>query len=242
VKVNPLGLPEAIRACLFDMDGVLTRTASVHAAAWKETFDRFLREHAESTGTPFQPFDEVSDYEKYVDGQSREDGVRSLLAARHIDADRSTVERLAAAKDKAFAAVLERSGVAAYDGSLRYLSAVRAAGIPCAVVTSSRHCADILRAVGLTDSFAATIDGNVIADRQLAGKPAPDSYLAAAQALHVDAEHAAVFEDAQAGVAAGRAGGFGWVVGVDRLGQADQLRAHGADIVVADLADLLAAA
>jgi beta-phosphoglucomutase family hydrolase len=245
-----LGLPSGVRACLFDLDGVLTPTAAVHAAAWKELFDGFLREHASHTGEPFVPFDPVADYDEYVDGKARADGTRSFLASRHItlpegdDGDppeKETVEGLSARKDELFLRRVHRDGVKPYEGSVRYLRAARDAGLRRAVVSSSTHCAEIVRAAGIEDLLEVRVDGLVARREGLAGKPAPDTFLAAARMLGVEPAAAAVFEDALAGVAAGRAGNFGYVVGVDRVGQADELRAHGADIVVKDLADLLSA-
>ncbi len=241
------GLPDSIRACLFDLDGVLTETASVHAKAWEATFDDFLRQRAERDGTRYVPFDPVADYDRYVDGKSRPDGVRSFLAARGItlpeggDADPAgsrTVHGLGNAKNELLLRLLATEGVEPFPGSVRYLAAVRAAGLVTAVVSSSANCHEVLAAAGLT-GFAAVVDGVLAARQQLRGKPAPDTYLAAARAVGVAPAAAAVFEDALAGVQAGRAGKFGWVVGVDRVGQAAELRADGADVVVTDLADLL---
>lgn len=242
-----LGLPEGITACLFDLDGVLTDTAAVHAAAWKQMFDEYLSERAERVGSPFVPFDERHDYGTYVDGKPRADGVRSFLASRHIelpDGDpddpitAETVSGLGNRKNELVLARIRDGGVLAYDGSIRYLEAVERAGLHRAVVSSSANCRDVLVAAGLERFIEARIDGVVAAERHLAGKPAPDTFLAAATELGVAPGAAAVFEDALAGVAAGRAGAFGCVVGVDRLGQADALRDHGADIVVADLGEL----
>ncbi len=245
-----LGIPDPTRACLFDLDGVLTPTAAVHAAAWKEMFDSYLRRRADRTGEQFVPFDPVADYDACVDGKPRADGTRSFLRARGITLpeghpdDRpgtETVNGLGNAKNQIVLRKLAEGGVSAYPGSVRYLHAVRAAGLACAVVSSSANTHAVLKAAGL-DGFAdVVIDGVVASRERLAGKPAPDTYLAAASALRVTPGEAAVFEDALAGVEAGRAGGFGWVVGVDRVGQASDLRAHGADVVVKDLADLLAA-
>lgn len=241
------GLPEGIRACLFDLDGVLTETATVHAAAWKEMFDAYLRSRPE----PFVPFDPVADYDTYVDGKTRADGTRSFLASRHIELPdgspddppgTETVNGLGNAKNEIVLRLLKTDGVHVYAGSVRYLKAVRAAGLHRAVVSSSANCASVLQAAGIDDMFEVRIDGVTIAEENLPGKPAPDTYLAAARKLGVDPDQAAVFEDALAGVRAGRAGGFGFVVGVDRIGQAEALRADGADKVVTDLADLLSRA
>jgi len=223
-----LGLPSAITACLFDLDGVLTRTAEQHARAWKQVF----QEHG-------IPFDEVADYDAYVDGKPRAEGVRSMLAARQIPATPELVEDIAARKDHLFVQIIERDGVKTYDGSVRYLDAARAAGMKVAVVTSSKHCSQVLTAAGLTGRFDAQVDGNTGEALHLHGKPLPDTYLEAARELSARPDAAAVYEDALAGVEAGRAGRFGLVVGVDRVGQAEALRQHGANVVVTDLAELL---
>ncbi len=242
-----LGLPDRIRGCLFDLDGVLTKTAVVHAAAWKEVFDEFLRDWSRRAGKPFVPFDAVRDYDAYVDGKPREDGARSFLESRGIrlpEGDQDdppqarTVAGLSRNKDAVFERLLRSDGVEVYQGSLRYLQAVKAAGLHRAVVSSSAHCQQVLAAAGIEGLFEARIDGIVAARDHLRGKPAPDAYLAGARALGLEPAQAAVYEDALAGVAAGRAGKFGYVVGVDRVGQADALREHGADIVVTDLAQL----
>ncbi|MGW0809888.1 beta-phosphoglucomutase family hydrolase [Nonomuraea sp. NPDC002799] len=243
-----LGLPEGIRGCLFDMDGVLTRTAGIHAAAWKTMFDDFLRPRAEHTGTPFVPFDAVTDYDRYVDGKKRLDGTTSFLQARGITLppgtpgdppDALTLHGLSNRKNALVQTIIDRDGVSVFPGSLRYLQAVHDAGLHTAVVSSSANTEHVLAAAGLSGRFQARIDGTIAQQRHLAGKPAPDMYLAAAQALELTPAQAAVFEDALAGVAAGQAGCFAFVIGVDRTGQADALREHGADIVVGDLADLL---
>jgi len=239
-----LGLPDGVRACLFDLDGVLTRTATVHAKAWKRMFDEFL---AGREGQ--RPFDEREDYARYVDGKPRLDGVRSFLRARGISLPEgspddppgaATVHGLGRRKNDLVAEVLEHDGVEAYEGSVRYVRAARDAGLGRAVVSSSANCRAVLRAAGIEELFEARVDG-IVAEREgLRGKPAPDTFLAGARALGVRPAEAAVFEDALAGVEAGRAGGFGCVVGVDRGGAADALREHGADIVVRDLSELLA--
>ncbi len=243
-----LGLPPIVRACLFDLDGVLTQTAEVHAAAWKEMFDAFLRARTGKIGGVFAPFDPAVDYDEYVDGKPRYDGVRSFLASRGIELpeggpsdppESETVHGLGNRKNELVLAMLRRQGVTVYEGSVRYVRAARDAGLHRAVVSSSANCREVLEAAGIDDLFEVRIDG-VVADREhLKGKPAPDTFLAAARVLGVPPVEAAVFEDALAGVAAGRAGGFGYVVGVDRAGQAEALREQGADIVVSDLADLL---
>ncbi len=233
-----LGLPSGTRACLFDLDGVLTQTAKVHAAAWKEMFDAYLRERAQATGEPFVPF-EVADYTRYVDGKLRVDGARSFLASRGITPPDDEVQALAKQKDDLMVAILRQRHVETYAGSVRFVEAVRKAGLRTAVVSASKHCQEVLESAGIAGLFDARVDGNVAAAEHLAGKPAPDTFLAAARALGVEPEQAVVFEDALAGVDAGRAGHFGYVVGVDRVGQSAALREHGADVVVPDLAALL---
>jgi beta-phosphoglucomutase family hydrolase len=243
-----VGLPAEIRACLFDLDGVLTQTAKVHAAAWKQMFDAYLRQRAERTGEAFVEFDASEDYDTYVDGKPRYDGVRSFLASRRIElADgepddppgAETVSGLGNRKNELVLALMREHGVDAYQGSVRYVRAVRDAGLPRAVVTSSANAEEVLKAAGIDDLFDARVDGIVARRERLQGKPAPDTFLAAARALDVAPGAAAVFEDAQAGVAAGKAGHFGLVVGVDRVGQSVALLEHGADVVVTDLSQLL---
>ena len=243
-----LGLPDGVTGCLFDLDGVLTKTAQVHDAAWQEMFDDYLRTRAQRTGQPNAPFDPVRDYEEYVDGKPRADGTRSFLASRGIElpeggeddpADAETVHGLGNRKNEILLRRIREDGVQAYEGSVRYVRAVRDAGLRRAVVSSSANCRDVLAAAGIEDLFEARIDGVVAGRDHLRGKPAPDTFLAGARALGLAPAAAAVFEDALAGVAAGRAGRFGYVVGVDRVGQADGLRSHGADVVVTDLAELM---
>jgi beta-phosphoglucomutase family hydrolase len=243
-----ISLPDSVRACLFDLDGVLTRTATVHAAAWKEMFDGYLRERAARTGEEFVPFDPVADSTRYVDGKPRYDGVRSFLTARSIELPEGessdspaaeTVCGLGNRKNELVLRLIREGGVEVYDGSVRYLEAARDAGLRRAVVSSSANTRDVLVAAGIEGLFEVRIDG-VVAEREgLKGKPAPDTFLAGARALGVAPGEAAVFEDALAGVEAGRAGGFACVVGVDRVGQAEALREHGASIVVSDLSELL---
>ncbi len=237
-------------ACLFDLDGVLTETASVHAAAWKRAFDGFLRERAERGGEAFVEFDADVDYNRYVDGKPREDGVRSFLASRGIelpegeDGDPPEAETVRAVGNRKNALVLEllrRDGVQPFPGSVRFVEAAREAGLRRAVVSSSANCQAVLEAAGIADLFEQRIDGVLAKRERLPGKPAPDTYLAGARALGVEPQQAAVFEDALSGVAAGRAGGFGYVVGVDRVGQAAALSENGASVVVTDLADLIGA-
>jgi beta-phosphoglucomutase family hydrolase len=229
-----LGLPDTIRACLFDLDGVLTQTAKVHAAAWKQMFDEYLHTRDE----PFREFTQ-DDYDEYVDGKPRQDGVRSFLESRGIQLPDDEIARLGDAKNELVQRLIHEHGVQVYEGSVRYVDAAREAGLRRAVVSSSSNTSEVLQAAGIADKFEAVVDG-VVAEREgLAGKPAPDTFLAGARALGVEPEQAVVYEDALAGVEAGRAGGFGFVVGVDRVGHADDLREHGADIVVPDLSELL---
>ena len=242
------GLPDGVSACLFDMDGVVTQTAVVHAAAWKEMFDEFLRGYAARTGTPFVPFDSRAEYDQYVDGKPRLDGTRSFLESRGItlpeghpdDAPGTpTIYGLSNQKNALVLAKIAAGGVQVYPDTITYIRAVKAGGIATAIVSASANTTQVLDSAGITGLFDVQMDGVVAKQRGLRGKPAPDTYLAAAEMLHVTAKQAAVFEDAQAGVAAGRAGGFALVVGVDRVGQAAELREHGADIVVQDVAELL---
>ena len=234
-----LGLPARIRACLFDLDGVLTQTAQLHAAAWKETFDSFLRDRSVRTQEPFVAFDSGFDYERYVDGRARHDGVREFLAARGIEVNAATVDEIAERKNERVLELIRRRGLEPYEGSVRYVRAVRDAGLRRAVVSASANCRAALKAAGLTDLFEVRIDAARARAEHLRGKPAPDTFLAAARMFNVGPGDAAIFEDALAGVAAGRAGGFGFVVGVDRTGHGDSLRRAGADLVVSDLAELL---
>jgi beta-phosphoglucomutase family hydrolase len=243
-----LGLPDGVKACLFDLDGVLTQTAKVHAAAWKKMFDAFLKRWSAAHDQPFVPFDPVRDYDDYVDGKPRYDGVRSFLQSRGIELpqgtaddppDAETIDGLGNRKNEIVLEMIREHGVEPYEGSVRYVHAVRDAGLRRAVVSSSTNTRDVLRAAGIDHEFDEIIDGVVAEREHLAGKPAPDTYLAGARAVGVEPSAAAVFEDALAGVEAGRAGRFGIVVGVDRVGQADALREHGADVVVRDLAELL---
>ncbi|MFL6073714.1 MAG: HAD family hydrolase [Mycobacteriales bacterium] len=241
-------MPDHIAACLFDLDGVLTPTARVHEAAWKEMFDAYLRERADRTGEPFVPFDPRADYDRYVDGRPRADGVRAFLASRGITLpdggpddppDAETVNGLGNRKNESLLRKLREEGIEPYPGSVAYLKAVRDAGLATAVVSASANCQEVVDAAGLAGYLDVRVDGVVAAQEKLRGKPAPDTFLAAAKKLGVPADRAAVFEDALAGVEAGRAGDFGYVIGVDRVGHADALREHGADTAVTDLAELL---
>jgi beta-phosphoglucomutase family hydrolase len=243
-----LGLPDTITACLFDLDGVLTQTAKVHAEAWKQTFDEYLRQRAQRGDEEFKEFDKVADYDEYVDGKPRYDGVRSFLASRGIKLPEGdpgdppsteTICGIGNRKNDLVLKLIKEQGVEAYDGSVAYVKAARDAGLRRAVVSSSANCREVLIAAGIEDLFEARIDGIVAEQQHLAGKPAPDTFLAGAKALGVEPAQATVFEDALAGVQAGRDGHFGFVVGVDRVGQAEALRQHGATIVVKDLDELL---
>ena len=237
------GLPDSIRACLFDLDGVLTRTATVHFAAWKRTFDEFLQSFAPGSAEFSQ-----EDYNAHVDGRHRADGVRGFLASRGIELpegspddapDAATVQAVATRKNELVLRELEEHGVEVYEGSVRSLRAVTEAGLATAVVTASANGAQVIAAGGIADLIDVRIDGVVAARDRLRGKPEPDTFLAGARALGFEPAQAVVYEDALSGVAAGRAGGFGFVVGVDRVGQAAALKAMGADVVVQDLSELL---
>jgi len=243
-----LGLPDGVTACLFDLDGVLTQTAKVHAAAWKEMFDGYLHERTSREGAEFVAFDPVADYDEYVDGKPRYDGVASFLQSRGISLPQGTpddppgaetIDGLGNRKNEIVLKLIHDDGVQPYEGSVRYVKAAREAGLRRVVVSSSTNCRDVLVAAGILELFEEIVDGHVTQREGLKGKPAPDTFLAGARAVGVEPPAAAVFEDALAGVEAGHAGGFGIVIGVDRLGQADALRSHGADIVVKDLAELL---
>lgn len=240
-----LGLPERVRAGLFDMDGVLTKTATVHAAAWKQMFDEFLQAR---DGPGFRPFDAVEDYQNYVDGKPRHDGVRDFLASRGItlpdgspsdDQSPLTNFGLGNRKDVLLHQVLAKQGVEVFEGSVRYLRAAKSVGLRRIVVSSSANTEEVLKAAGLSELVEGRIDGHTLVERRLRGKPAPDAYLAGADLAGVQPDEAAVFEDALAGVEAGRHGGFGYVVGVDRVGRRVALLENGADVVVGDLAELL---
>jgi beta-phosphoglucomutase family hydrolase len=236
-------LPSGVRALLFDVDGVLTDTASVHAKAWKQTFDDVLQR----AGGDQRPFDVRSDYEQYVDGMSRLDGVRTFLHSRDIDLPEGspddnpgalTVNGVGRAKNDLVLELIRRDGVKGYDDAAGLVKAAREHGYKTAVVSSSANARAALQSVGLGDSFDAWVDGNRIDADHLKSKPAPDAFLAAAHDLGLEPGQAAVFEDATAGVEAGSKGKFGWVVGVDRVGHADALREHGAQVVVDDLSTI----
>ncbi len=244
------GLPDGTTACLFDMDGVVTQTALVHAAAWKDMFDKFLRQRAEQSGEKFVPFDAAKDYGDYVDGKPRLDGTRSFLESRGINLPEGspddkpgtpTIQGLSNEKNNLVVEKIRTDGVKVYDDTIRYIKAVRAGGLHTAIVSSSANTVDVLNSAGISDLFDTRVDGQVATERNLKGKPAPDTFLAAAKNLGVPPDHAAVFEDALAGVEAGHAGHFALTVGVDRVGNGhgDALRQHGADVVVTDVAKLL---
>ena len=235
------GLPDGTTACLFDMDGVVTQTALVHAAAWKDMFDKFLRQRAEQTGEKFVPFDS---------SKPRLDGTRSFLESRDIHLPdgspddkpgTATIYGLSNEKNDLVIEKIRTDGVKVYDDTIRYIKAVRAGGLHTAIVSSSANTVDVLNSAGISDLFDTRVDAQVAKERDLKGKPAPDTFLAAARNLNVAANHAAVFEDALAGVEAGHAGHFALTVGVDRVGNGhgDALRQHGADVVVTDVAKLL---
>lgn len=243
--MTEIGLPGSVRACLFDLDGVLTPTALVHARAWKQMFDAFLEQR---DGAGFTPFDAGEDYDRYVDGRPRADGVRTFLDSRGIELPEGedddppqapTVHGLGNCKNALVLEMIRTDGVRPYPGSVRYVEAVRAAGLRTAVVSSSANCRDVLVSAGIEHLMDVRVDGLTIMERGLRGKPKPDTFLTAADELGVTAQQAAVFEDALVGMDAGREGRFGYVVGVDRVGQADELRRHGADTVVTDLAELI---
>ena len=235
-------------ACLFDLDGVLTQTALVHNAAWKQTFDAYLQKWSQQHGQAFVPFDSGRDYHDYVDGRQRADGVRTFLASRGITLpegtpgdgpDEETVNGIGNRKNELVLQKIKEGAVQVYPGSVDYLHAAKTAGLRRAVVSASANCKDVLEAAGIANLIEVRVDGIVAREEHLPGKPAPDTFLYAAKLLDTPPENCAVFEDAQAGVAAGRAGGFGIVVGVDRVGQAAALAEQGADTVVQDLSELL---
>ena len=235
-------------AVLFDLDGVITDTASIHAACWKQMFDEHLQKRATQTGEAFRPFDIATDYRLYVDGKPRFDGARDFLISRGIrlpegnpadPPEAETVCGLANRKNELVNEIIEEKGVKPYEGSVKFLRHLRHQKFKIAVVTSSEHCDTVLRVAKLDAFFDARVDGNTIHTHKLAGKPAPDTYLTAAKLLGVEPTRAVVIEDALSGVAAGSAGGFGLVVGVARRGDAEELRRHGAHLVVNDLGELV---
>lgn len=235
-------------AVLFDLDGVLTATAKVHAACWKRMFDEYLRMREAKTGELFRPFEIQTDYKTYVDGKPRYDGVRDFLKSRAIDLpegnpddppDSATVCGLGNRKNHMINDVLQSEGVEPYEGSIALVRELRRQGMKTAVVSSSQNCLAVLQAAKMADLFDARVDGNVAGRLGLRGKPAPDTFLAAATHLGVSPQRAVVVEDAISGVQAGRAGRFGLVIGVARKGEGDVLKDQGADVVVADLSELL---
>jgi beta-phosphoglucomutase family hydrolase len=259
-------LPDRITTCLFDLDGVLTQTAKVHAKAWKQTFDEFLRGWYERAGEPYREFVLPDDYERYVDGKPREDGVRSFLQSRSIDLpegspddppEADTIYGLGLRKNNLVLRLIKDEGVEPYPDAVAFVKHAKQRGLRRAVVSSSANAQEVLVAAGIDDLFEARIDGIVAEREHLAGKPAPDTFLAGARAVGAEPAQAAVFEDAEAGVEAGHAGHFGLVVGVDRTAGIDRsprvdraagddhtrhgeaLREHGADIVVRQLTELL---
>jgi beta-phosphoglucomutase family hydrolase len=243
-----LKLPDGITTCLFDLDGVLTQTAKIHARAWKEMFDDFLRDWAERHSEEFHEFDRPTDYDEYVDGKPRLDGVKSFLESRGIHLpmgspsdppDHETIHALGTRKNDLVLELIRQQGVEPYEGSVRLAETARDKGLRRAVVSSSTNCRDVLKAAHIDHLFEEVVDGVVAEREHLAGKPAPDTFLHGGKMLGAQPAQAVVFEDAQAGVEAGRAGNFGWVVGVDRTGQAEALKQRGADVVVKDLAELL---
>ncbi|MFQ5935032.1 MAG: HAD family hydrolase [Acidiferrobacterales bacterium] len=240
--------PDRFDAVLFDLDGVLTDTARVHAACWKKMFDQFLQAWAKEKNEAFHAFDIADDYKQYVDGKPRYDGVRSFLESRgiklsygdpHDAPDAETICGLGNRKNAMLNEVLEAEGVDVYQGSVDLVHRLHGQGIRTAVVSSSKNCEAILRAAGIADLFEVRVDGVVAAELKLAGKPTPDTYLKAVEQLGVSPKRAVVVEDAISGVEAGRRGHFGLVVGVDREGDADALKKHGADVVVNDLSEML---
>jgi beta-phosphoglucomutase family hydrolase len=251
--VTAAHLPDVIArdrydAVLFDLDGVLTDTAGIHASSWKRMFDAYLRSRAQRTGEAFRPFNIATDYKLHVDGKPRYDGVRDFLHARGIDLpegaprdapDAETICGLGNRKNELVNAAIDAGEVVTYPGSVELVRRLRNADIKCAVVTSSQNRAAVLEAAGIADLFDAAVDGNTIIELGLAGKPAPDSFLQAAKALGVPPERAVVVEDALSGVEAGANGKFGLVIGVARHGNAEELKRHGAHVVVNDLSELL---
>jgi beta-phosphoglucomutase family hydrolase len=242
----PTVTPDKFDAVLFDLDGVITATARIHASAWKQAFDEILKKRA--GGESFKPFDKHFDYEDYVDGKPRYDGAQSFLESRNIDLprgnpddlpDKETVCGIANRKNKLFEEALKKEQVDVFEGTVAWIRWLRQAGIKTAVVSSSKHCEAILQNAGISTLFDARMDGDMADRLNLEGKPAPDTYLKAAEMLGVEAGRAVVVEDALAGVEAGRNGRFGLVIGVDRKHGADLLREHGADIVVTDLQEMI---
>jgi beta-phosphoglucomutase family hydrolase len=247
-SVKPSVTSAKFDAVLFDLDGVLTATAKVHAACWKKTFDDYLKRRAAKANEPFQPFDIDKDYTLYVDGKPRYDGVKSFLESRGIHLpygdpsdppDRETICGIGNLKENLVLEAFKTEGVEVYEGSVAWVRQLRQAGIKTAVVSSSKNCAAVLQAGGIEGLFEVRVDGHTVEDLKLHGKPAPDTFLKGAELLGVTPKRAVVVEDALSGVQAGRNGGFGLVIGVDRKGDAEGLREHGADMVVNDLSEML---
>jgi beta-phosphoglucomutase family hydrolase len=247
IDKNPI-TRDRFDAVLFDLDGVITDTAKMHAACWKRMFDEYLQKRAGTTGGAFLPFEIATDYRLYVDGKTRFDGVRDFLRARGIQlpegtpddpSEKETVWGLGNRKNELVNEVIASTGIAPYPGTVALVHHVRGQGIRTAVVTSSQNCDAVLREAGLTDLFEVRVDGNVIHDQRLAGKPEPDAFLMAARLLGVDPRRAVVVEDAISGVQAGRKGNFGLVIGVARKGNVEELKQQGAHVVVSDLGELL---
>src|SRR5215469_15340300 len=235
-------------AVLLDLDGVITDTANIHAAAWKQMFDTYLQKRAAERGVQFRPFDVLSEYQRYVDGKLRYDGVRDFLVSRNINLpegtpddppEAETVGGLGNRKDALVNKVISEEGVKPYEGSVRFIRRFRGEGFKMAVVTSSQNCEAVLKAARLDSDLKVQVDGNVIHAQKLSGKPAPDAFLMAAQLLGVEPKRAVVIEDAISGVQAGRNGNFGLVIGIARKANAEELRHHGAHLVVNDLGELV---
>jgi len=237
---TPLGLPPRLRACIFRLEGVIAQTAKLHAEAWKELFDYYLEKRAREVGLPFVPFDAVREYGAYLDDRPPFEGVRAFAVSRGVELPDSTIRAVVEREGQILTELLASTRVETHEGSLRYLRAARAAGLSTAVVSADKHCEQLLHAAGIADLFDVHVDGVQAAAEGLADRPAPDLCLAAARALDIDSEQVAIFDDTAAGVEAGRAGHFGYVVGVERQGRDEDLRHHGADTVVGDLGALLA--
>ena len=227
-----------LESAVFDLDGVITGTATVHAKAWKESFDIYLEEWSKQTGRPQPPFDEVQDYLAHVDGKPRQNGIADFLVSRGIEPATDVVERIASDKNGRYLRLIETLGVDVFEGSVRLIRALREARIPTAVASSSRNCAKILEVAGLSDLFDTRVDGNDLGELGLPGKPAPDLFLEAARRLKVDPARSVVFEDATSGVEAGARAGYGIVIGVARDDNADELKKAGAHRVVQDLGEI----
>src|SRR6516225_10210360 len=239
---------EQYDAVLLDLDGVITDTANIHAACWKQMFDEYLQKRAAQTGEAFRPFNVAADYRLYVDGKPRFDGVRDFLTSRGIQLpegtpndqpEAETVGGLGNRKNDLVNKIIEDKGVEPYEGSVKLLHQLRSQGFKLAIVTSSQNCTVVLKATNLDHFFDVQVDGNTVHAQHLAGKPAPDTFLMGAKLLGIDPARAVVIEDAISGVEAGRAGNFGLVIGVARKGNAEELSHHGADLVVNDLKELV---